>query len=182
MSYLRAVYFGALRLFIVACVVGIVTLIFGNVVLRYLLNSGLPFSEEASRFMFVWLIFAGALLVLHEHGHIGIFSLVRALPDAMLRLILLLAYGLMLFATWLLLRGSWEQTLINLHVPSPVTGLPVAFLYGTGVIFAAASGLVLVYQALGALRASIEILRCGISQSEDEAEVNRAVRETASGE
>jgi hypothetical protein len=38
-----------------------VVLVFGNVVLRYGFNSGLAFSEEVSRWLFVWLTFMGGL-------------------------------------------------------------------------------------------------------------------------
>ena len=46
-------------------------LVFGNVVLRYGFNSGIVFSEEVSRFLFMWLTLIGALIVLREHGHLG---------------------------------------------------------------------------------------------------------------
>jgi TRAP-type C4-dicarboxylate transport system permease small subunit len=39
-----------------------VVLVFGNVVLRYAFNSGISFSEEVSRWLFVWLTFLGFLL------------------------------------------------------------------------------------------------------------------------
>lgn len=32
-------------------------LVFGNVVLRYAFNSGITWSEEMSRFLFVWMVF-----------------------------------------------------------------------------------------------------------------------------
>ena len=48
-----------------------VVLVFGNVVLRYGFNSGIVFSEEVSRFLFMWLTLIGALIVLREHGHLG---------------------------------------------------------------------------------------------------------------
>ena len=39
-------------------------LVFGNVILRYGFNSGIVYSEEVSRFLFVWLTLIGALIVL----------------------------------------------------------------------------------------------------------------------
>ncbi|WP_024717743.1 TRAP transporter small permease, partial [Pseudomonas putida] len=59
-------YFIILKTLVVGCLVGITCLIFTNVVLRYGFNSGLFFSEEISRLAFVWLVFAGAQLMLHE--------------------------------------------------------------------------------------------------------------------
>ncbi|WP_342718538.1 TRAP transporter small permease, partial [Propionivibrio dicarboxylicus] len=42
------------------CIFGLmVLLVFGNVVLRYGFNYGIIFSEEVSRFLFVWMVFLG---------------------------------------------------------------------------------------------------------------------------
>jgi len=41
----------------------------------------------------------------------------------------------MLYATWLFLSGSWEQTVINLGVQAPASGLSTAWVYGVGVVF-----------------------------------------------
>ena len=42
------------------CLAIMVVLVFGNVVLRYTVNSGITASEELSRWLFVWLTFMGA--------------------------------------------------------------------------------------------------------------------------
>ena len=39
-----------------------VVMVFGNVVLRYLFNSGITASEELARFFFLWLIFVGSVV------------------------------------------------------------------------------------------------------------------------
>ena len=59
-----------------------VVLVFGNVVLRYVFNSGITISEELSRWLMVWLTFLGAIVALREHSHLGVDTLVRALPPA----------------------------------------------------------------------------------------------------
>src|SRR5690554_6177223 len=60
-----------------ALLVGMVVMVATNVVLRYGFNSGLNFSEEMSRYFFVWLTFIGAVLAFKEHGHIGMETVVR---------------------------------------------------------------------------------------------------------
>ena len=45
-----------------------VVLVFGNVVLRYVFNSGIAVSEELSRWLMVWLTFLGAIVALREHA------------------------------------------------------------------------------------------------------------------
>ena len=55
----------------VACLAAMVVMVFGNVVLRYVFNSGITISEELSRWLFVWMTFLGAISAVREHGHLG---------------------------------------------------------------------------------------------------------------
>jgi len=87
-----------------------VILVFGNVVLRYGFNSGIAISEEASRYLFIWLTFIGAVVALHDREHLGIDSLVRALPRGGKVFCAVASNLLMLVATALLFYGSWKQT------------------------------------------------------------------------
>jgi TRAP-type C4-dicarboxylate transport system permease small subunit len=123
-----------------------VVLVFGNVVLRYVFNSGLTVSEEVSRWAFVWLTFMGAVVALKEHGHLGTDVLVGRLPVAGKKACLLIGQLLMLYVTWLMFQGSLEQARLNLDVSAPVTGWSMAALYGAGVVFAVSTGLVLLLQ------------------------------------
>lgn len=120
-----------------------VLLVFGNVVLRYGFNSGITVSEELSRWLFVWITFLGAIVAVKEHGHLGTDILLTRLPPIGKRLCLVASYGLMLFCTWLLFSGALAQARINLDVEAPVTGAPMAIFYASGVVFAVASGLLL---------------------------------------
>jgi len=56
---------------IVICLVLMVLMVFGNVVMRYAFNSGISVSEELSRWLFLWLIFLGASVAVHEQAHMG---------------------------------------------------------------------------------------------------------------
>ena len=121
-----------------------VVLVFGNVVMRYAFNSGITLSEELSRWLFVWMTFLGAIVALRERGHLGSDMLVSRLGPKGKRLCLAIGQLLMLYATWLLLSGSWAQTRINADVEAPVTGASVGIFYASGVVFALSSGLLLV--------------------------------------
>ena len=120
-----------------------VLLVFGNVVLRYAFNSGISVSEELSRWLFVWITFLGAIVAVKEHGHLGTDILLTKLPPIGKRVCLVISYGLMLFCTWLLFSGALTQARINLDVEAPVTGASMAIFYASGVVFAVASGLLL---------------------------------------
>ena len=120
-----------------------VLMVFGNVVLRYAFNSGIAVSEEVSRWLFVWITFLGAVVAIREHGHLGTDMLLVKLPPLAQRVCLVVAHGLMLFCTWLLFSGGLAQTRINMDVEAPVTGASVGIFYASGVVFAVASGLLL---------------------------------------
>src|SRR3954451_16946097 len=118
-------YCRLLKVAIAACLAAMVVLVFTNVVMRYLFNSGIPTSEELSRWLLVWLTFLGAVVALREHAHLGVDTLVRRLSPTGKRACFILNYGLMLFADLMLLKGSWTQTLINWGDRAPATGLSV---------------------------------------------------------
>ena len=129
------------------CLALMVVLVFGNVVARYALNSGITVSEELSRWLFVWLTFMGSIVALREHGHLGTDMLVSRLPPAGKRACLALAQAAMLFVSWLLLSGSWAQMLINWETEAPVTGASVAIFYASGVLMGA-SGIAILLRDL----------------------------------
>lgn len=128
---------------IAAMLSAMVLLVFGNVVLRYVANSGITESEELSRWLFVWMTFLGAVVALKEHGHLGTDMLVSRLGPTGKRACLVIGQSLMLWATWLLFSGSLTQARINLEVEAPVTGLSMAIFYASGVVFAVAAGVLL---------------------------------------
>ena len=121
-----------------------VVLVFGNVVLRYVFNSGITISEEMSRWAFVWLTFLGAIVALKEHQHLGSDMLVSRLGITGKKVCLIASQILMLFITWLIFKGSLDQARINWDVEAPVTGLSMALFYGAGLVFSvSAAGLLL---------------------------------------
>ena len=138
-------YCTVLKGLIAACLAVMVVLVFGNVVLRYGFNSGITISEELSRWLLVWLTFLGAIVAMREHAHLGVDTIVRMLPAVGKRACFIVNYALMLFADWLLLTGSWRQTLINIDDRAPATGLSLGIFYAVGVIFGVSAGIILLY-------------------------------------
>ena len=145
MARLIDLYCRALKAIIALCLAVMVVLVFGNVVLRYIFNSGIATSEELSRWLMVWLTFLGAIVALREHAHLGVDTLVRALPPMGKRICFVLSYVLMLYADWLLLSGSWKQTLITAGDRAPASNLSVGLFYGAGIVFGVSAGVILLY-------------------------------------
>ncbi|MFT4171174.1 MAG: TRAP transporter small permease [Rhodocyclaceae bacterium] len=120
-----------------------VVLVFANVVLRYVFNSGISASDEVSRWLFVWVTFLGATAALHDHTHLGTDVLVSRLPRAGKKACLFIGHVLMLYTAWLLFQGSLQQARINWDVTAPTTGASVAIFYASGVVFAVGAAVIL---------------------------------------
>lgn len=149
-------YFNLLKIIMIICMISMLTLVFGNVVLRYAFNTGITVSEEISRWFFVWLVFLGALVTLREHGHLGVDSLVKRLPVKGQRICLFLSQLIMLYSSWLILTGSWQQTMLNVGVKAAATGLPKTLFYGTGIVFGFTAILILLYDLYSLLTGRTE--------------------------
>ncbi|EGI75892.1 TRAP transporter small permease [Hylemonella gracilis] len=133
-----------------------VVLVFGNVVLRYVFNSGIAVSEEMSRWLFVWITFLGGIAAIHENAHLGTDMLVSRLSANGKKVCYVAGHLIMLYVTWLCLKGSWQQTLLNADMSAPVTGLSMAMFYASGVVFAVCAGVLLLLRLLRALAGKTE--------------------------
>lgn len=54
-----------------------------NIILRYIFNSGLVWSEEVATGCFVWSVFIGAVAVFKHRGHVGVDIIVKKLPETL---------------------------------------------------------------------------------------------------
>ena len=130
-------------------------MVLGNVILRYGFNSGLSISEEVSRFIFVWLTVLGSIVALKDGLHLGVDTLVRRLPKPARFLCYWLSHALMLWCCWLIWTGSWELTKNNLHNVAALSGIPVAVMYGAGLVAAALMALILISNLWRSLRGEL---------------------------
>ncbi|MDQ0317859.1 TRAP transporter small permease [Amorphus orientalis] len=108
-----------------------------NVVLRYGFNSGIPFSVEVSRLIFVWVVFVGSVVALKDGAHLSVSWLIDVFPRPVRLACFWVSHLLMLWCCWLLWQGSWVQTVVNLNNYAPISGISVGTMYAAG-LFAAA--------------------------------------------
>ncbi|MFT3963898.1 TRAP transporter small permease [Propionivibrio sp.] len=134
----------AMDMVIVVAMTLMVIMVFGNVVLRYIFNSGITVSEELARFCFLWLIFVGSVIAMRERAHLGVDSLLARLPRGGKILFVLLSNALMLWVCYLFLVGSWRQTVVGWGTLKPATGIPMAFHYGTGLFMSIGIGIIII--------------------------------------
>ena len=136
-------YFAAIKVTAAVLLAGMVCLVFGNVVLRYVFNSGIAVSEELSRWLFVWLVFLGAIVGLRDHAHLGVDTLVKALSPRGRKVCYAVSHALMLYASILLTEGSWKQAVLNWDTTAPASQLSVGLFYLSGVVYGASASAIL---------------------------------------
>lgn len=108
-----------------------VIFVFGNVVLRYGFNSGITFSEEVSRFLFVWITFLGSVLVLRDNGHLGVHMLTGRLPLVGKKICKFLSDLLTFGCCVLLVSGAFKQVSLGMDNIAPVSGIPLGVVYAS---------------------------------------------------
>ena len=128
-------YCQLLSYLIAAALALMVVLVFGNVFMRYAFNSGFTLSEELSRWLFVWLTFMGAVVALRSNAHLGTDMLVGKLGPTGKKICMGLSLLLMLYCLWLLFKGAYDQTIINLTSTSAVMEVSMAWFYASGMVF-----------------------------------------------
>ncbi|CAN7475304.1 TRAP transporter small permease [Bosea sp. LjRoot9] len=133
--------FKLIEALLAALLLAMVVMVFGNVVLRYVFNSGIVVSEELSRFCFVWLTFIGAVLAMRDGSHLGMDTVVRALSRRGRLICFTLSQALILICCVLLFQGTWVQHEVNATTAAPVTGLPMIWVYGVSYVTALGIGL-----------------------------------------
>lgn len=105
-----------LETFAVILLVALLTAVtFAQVVTRYLLGDPLIWSEEAARYLFVWVSMIGAALALREGGHFGLDLLIRPMPQLKPVLGPLVILIMVMFLVILLKTGIDETRLASMQ-------------------------------------------------------------------
>jgi TRAP-type C4-dicarboxylate transport system permease small subunit len=120
-----------------ALLLGMVLMVFGNVVLRYAFNSGITVSEELSRFFFVWLTFIGAVVAMRDGTHLGMDNIVARLSRRGKLVCLALSQALIVVCCVLIFIGTWRQHEVNATTMAPVTGMSMIWIFGMGYLTSA---------------------------------------------
>jgi TRAP-type C4-dicarboxylate transport system permease small subunit len=100
-----------------------------QVVLRYVFNNALSWSEELVRFVFVWATFLGAAIGIKEHIHIGVDAIVNLLPASLRRYADTLVYLIIFaFGIVMIVAGMPVVTLTHSQL-SPALEVPMSYVY-----------------------------------------------------
>lgn len=114
----------AIAMLIVLCVV-----VFLQVFFRYALNSPLAWSEELARFMFIWLVYVGAAIVLRTDSHMSLDYFINLMPEKFRVVVDIL--GKIIVSMFLVLGIRESFTIIRITMPqlSPSLDIPMGLIY-----------------------------------------------------
>lgn len=133
------------------CLAAMAIMVFGNVVLRYAFNSGITWSEEMSRYLFIYLIFLGAIGAMKTNEHLGMDTVIKRLPRPLKRITYVVSNILVLWSLYVMFDGSISMTLLNMDSTAPATGIPLSFIYGIGIFAAASMALIVLFNTYRAI-------------------------------
>lgn len=116
------------------CLAAMAILVFGNVVLRYLFHSGITWSEEMSRYLFVYLVFIGAIVAMQKNEHLGVDMLVKRFPSRWKKVAYVLSNVIILAVLFITADGARKVVMINTHNHAPATGIPLWIVYSIALL------------------------------------------------
>ena len=135
-------FYRLIELVMVLCISTMLVMVFGNVVLRILFNTGIDLSEEIPRFAFVWMTFLGAIIGMRKRAHLGVDIVVKMLPVWGQKICWALSQFVMLVCCIYIVYGTWLQHDIIAGNASPVAQLSMLWVYGVSYFTGAAIGLI----------------------------------------
>ncbi|GIP62806.1 hypothetical protein J32TS6_13610 [Virgibacillus pantothenticus] len=128
-----------------------VLLVFLNAVMRYLFNSGITWSEELSRYSFVWLVFLGAIVAFKEGAHIIVDLVVSKLPEKIQKVTFLLTNIFIIGIMILFFDGLTGLMELNKGAKAPASGIYLNTLYIGGAIASVSIIAISIYQTIQVL-------------------------------
>lgn len=110
--------------------VGLMVLnVVSGVFARYILNNAIPWVEEASRYMMIWMAYLAMGLVVKDEGNISVTFMVNWFPPAVRRIIKVLSLLVIGFFLAVLFRESVKYMRILRIQSSPALSLPMIYPY-----------------------------------------------------
>lgn len=108
--------------------------VFLNVVLRFVFNAGLTWSEELSRYLFVFVTYIGAISAMKSNAHLGVDTLITRVNDK-LKLIIYIAIQVVIVGLmFLLVHGTFGMISMTENQTTAALRIPLPVLYSVGIV------------------------------------------------
>jgi len=110
-----------------------VALVFFQIVMRYVFNHSLSWTEELARYLFVWQVWLGASFAVKKRAHLKITMLLDSLHGLPKKVVYFISLLVWLGISFFLAYSGGKLTLIILQQGqvSPAMRMPMAFAYAS---------------------------------------------------
>ena len=128
-AVLNSVLASAVRWMIILLMAAMTGVVFIQVIFRYLLDYSLSWSEELSRFAFIWLCFLGTAYLVLGNRHLRVTIVEDIVPRGVRVALRVLQYLAALFCTAIFLDGGVDIAGNEWRQLSPALQLPMGYVY-----------------------------------------------------
>ncbi len=123
------IYEGIVNSVAVVLFIAMVAITATGVFFRYVLNAPLYWTEEADRYLFIWLSFVGASITMRYKAHIVVDVVVRYLNPVLRQWFALLAQLFVLIFLAILFSASLPVIDVTSHTRTTATDIPMSWVY-----------------------------------------------------
>jgi len=106
---------------------------------RLLISRSLPWTEELSRFSFIWFCFLGSVITLKKGKHLGIEIFYRKIPNNAKKYYNIFIYLFTILFGYIITRYGYEMIKLTTYQKSPILRWPMAYVYAalpvTGILY-----------------------------------------------
>jgi len=127
-------------------------IVFINVILRYLFDSGISWSVELSQILFLLLVFFGAIQAYKENTHIQVDVLISKVPVIWQKVLAVASNLIILYILYVLFKGSVQLVEENTVMTTPILGIPQSYIYAMGVILSVLIGILTIIKTVQIFR------------------------------
>ncbi|ANU11767.1 tripartite AtP-independent periplasmic transporter subunit DctQ [Planococcus antarcticus DSM 14505] len=107
----------------------LVTVVFLQVIFRFILNSPLAWTEELARYSLIWLTFLGAAYAMSSKAHIGMEFFVKLFAAPVRQALYSIAtFASLLFFLLMVIEG-YDLSMQGMSQTSPVLRIPMGMIY-----------------------------------------------------
>jgi TRAP-type C4-dicarboxylate transport system permease small subunit len=137
----RAAFFHPLEVSVSLILIALTLITLAQVIFRYVLYQPLSWSEEALRFLMMWLAMLGAAYAFKRHAHFSLAFLLDRLNGLPRKIVVTLnAVALVSFMIVFVIKAV-ELVKDSLTQIAPATGIPMAVPYSSAIV----GGLLIIY-------------------------------------
>lgn len=111
-----------------ACIIATTSLVLLNVFTRYLLNTGIYWSEEVATGLFVWAVFIGSAAAYKRHMHVGVDMLVKRAKPLIKYIVKLSVDFLLIVINCYITNIAITYIKISKRKPTPVLQISSAYI------------------------------------------------------